>query len=191
MPFRRIGKWLLAVEPEEEARLAEIVAGDARTASSSRRSRARFRAEEPHVRAVAAVLSPSTGILDVHGLFRALRVVADGNGASFAFRHEAEGGPSPSPAGYELVFVDPSGEEVRLEYAARRERAGLDADLVAAMPGLDVDEAGYRLTWTKKGSYFRIRPSSATSRGGSSTRSSRPATAASSGSTSRSTSTAS
>jgi L-2-hydroxyglutarate oxidase LhgO len=35
--------------------------------------------------------------------------------------------------------------------------AGLDADLVAAMPGLDVDAAGYRLSWTK-GSYFRIRP---------------------------------
>ena len=27
VPFRRIGKWLLAVEPSEEPRLAEVVAG--------------------------------------------------------------------------------------------------------------------------------------------------------------------
>ena len=145
VPFRRIGKWLLAVEPDEEARLAEVVAGGrANGVDLEEVPLARFRAEEPHVRAVAAVLSPSTGILDVHGLFRALRVIAEENGASFAFRH-ALTAAAPVPGGYELVFDDPSGEEVRLTAPRVVNAAGLDADLVAAMPGLDVDAAGYRL----------------------------------------------
>jgi Predicted dehydrogenase len=118
---------------------------------------ARFREEEPHVRATAAVLSPSTGILDVHGLFRALQAIAEEKGAAFAFRHELRGA-APVPGGYELVFADPAGEEVRLSAPRVVNAAGLDADVVAALPGLDVDAAGYRQTWTK-GSYFRIRSS--------------------------------
>ena len=115
----------------------------------------RFHAEEPHVRAAAAVLSPSTGILDVHGLFRALRVIAEENGASFAFRHALKAA-ARVPGGYDLVFDDPSGEEVRLSASRVVNAAGLDADVVAAMPGLDVDAAGYRLSWAR-GHYFRIR----------------------------------
>lgn len=156
VPFRRIGKWLLAVEPGEEPRLAEIVAGGRENGVELVEVPiARFRAQEPHVRAAAAVLSPSTGILDVHGLFRALRMIAEGNGASFAFRHELRGA-EPVAGGYELLFADPAGEEVRLTTSRVVNAAGLDADRVAAMPGLDADGAGYRQAWTK-GSYFRIR----------------------------------
>ncbi len=157
VPFRRIGKWLLAVEPGEEARLAEIVAGGRTNGVALEEvSLSRFRAEEPHVRAAAAVLSPSTGILDVHGLFRALRGIAEENGASFAFCHSLKAAERV-PGGYDLVFDDPTGDEVRLSSSRVVNAAGLDADLVASMPGLDADAAGYRLSWTK-GSYFRIRP---------------------------------
>ncbi len=114
VPFRRIGKWLLAVDAHEEARLAEVVAGGrANGVALEEVPIRRFREEEPHVRAAAAVLSPSTGILDVHGLFRALRVIAEENGASFALRHTMKGA-EPVPGGYALLFEDPSGEEVRL-----------------------------------------------------------------------------
>lgn len=156
VPFRRLGKWLLAVGPDEEARLDEVVAGGrANGVDLERVPLARFREEEPHVRAVEAVLSPSTGILDVHGLFRALRVLAEERGASFAFRHELRRA-ARVPGGYELAFADPSGGEARLTASFVVNAAGLDADTVAALPGLDLDAAGYRLTWTK-GSYFRIR----------------------------------
>ena len=156
VPFLRTGKWLLAVEPDEEPRLAEVVAGGrANGVELEEVPIGRFRAEEPHVRAAAAVLSPSTGIFDVHGLFRVLRVIAEGNGASFAFRHSLKAA-SPVAGGFELVFSDPAGEEARLTAARVVNAAGLDADVVAAMPGLNVEEVGYRQTWTK-GSYFRIR----------------------------------
>ena len=158
IPCRRIGKWLLAVESREEARLAEVVAGGrANGVVLEEVPLSRFRAEEPHVRASAAVLSPSTGILDVHGVFRALGVLATENGASFAFRHELRRA-EPVAGGYELVFTDPSGEEVRLATPRVVNAAGLDADRVAALPGLDAATAGYAQTWTK-GCYFRIRSS--------------------------------
>ncbi len=154
--FQRAGKWLLAVEHREEARLAEVVArGRANGVELEEVPLVRFRSEEPHVRAAAAVLSPSTGIFDVHGLFRALRAVAEDNGAIFAFRHALKGA-APVTGGYALVFEDSSGNEVRLTTPMLVNAAGLDADRVAAMPGLDVEAAGYSQTWTK-GSYFRIR----------------------------------
>lgn len=157
VPFRRVGKWLLALTPEEEPRLAEVVAGGlANGVVLEEVPLARFRAEEPRVRATAAVLSPATGILDVHGLFRALRAIAEENGASFAFRHELVAA-APVAGGYELVLSDPAGGEARISAPRVVNAAGLDADRVAALPGLDVDAAGYRQTWTK-GSYFRIRP---------------------------------
>jgi len=156
VPFRRLGKWLLALVPDEEARLAEVVAGGrANGVILEAVPLARFRQEEPHVRAVAAVLSPSTGILDVHGLFRALRVIAEENGASFAMRHTLVAA-APARGGYELLFTGPSGEEARVTASCVVNAAGLDADTVAAMPGLDVEAADYRLSWTK-GNYFRIR----------------------------------
>lgn len=156
VPFRRIGKWLLALTPDDEPRLAEVVAGGrANGVALEEVPLARFREEEPHARATAAVLSPTTGILDVHGLLRALRVLAEESGTSFAFRHTMNAA-SPVTGGFELVFEDPAGEEVRLTAPRVVNAAGLDADTVAAMPGLDVDAAGYRQTWTK-GSYFRVR----------------------------------
>ena len=156
VPFRRIGKWLLALSADEEPRLAEVVGGGrANGVALEEVPIARFRREEPYAFATAAVFSPTTGILDVHGLFRALRVLAEEGGASFAFRHALRAA-APAPGGYELVFEDPAGEEVRLSARRVVNAAGLDADAVAAMPGLDVDAAGYRQTWTK-GSYFRIR----------------------------------
>lgn len=158
VPYRRIGKWLLALDPSEEERLAEVVAsGRENGVVLEEAPLARFRSEEPHVSATATVLSPSTGILDVHGLFRALLVIAGENGASFAFRHALKAA-GPVRGGYELVFEDPAGEEVRLTTPRVVNAAGLDADDVAALPGLDVEAAGYRQTWTK-GSYFRIRSS--------------------------------
>lgn len=158
VPFRRTGKWLLALEGGEEERLAQIVAtGRENGALLEEVPLARFREEEPHVRATAAVLSPATGILDVHGLFRTLGAIAEENGALFAFRHVLKAA-APARGGYELVFDDPSGDEVRLSTPRVVNVAGLDADVVAALPGLDVDAAGYRQTWTK-GSYFRVRSS--------------------------------
>ena len=157
VPFRRIGKYLLAVEAEEERRLAEVAAqGRSNGALLLEVPLAQLRAEEPRVRAAAAVWSPTTGILDVHGLFRSLAVAAEAHGASFAYRHVLRAAQRAGD-GYDLAFAGPDGEEVTLSASRVVNAAGLDSDTVAALPGLDVAAAGYRLHWAR-GHYFRIRP---------------------------------
>lgn len=56
---------------------------------------------EPQLRCAAALLSPSTGIVDSHGLMRALAVDAEGAGASVVLKSPVLGGRS-TPAGIEI-----------------------------------------------------------------------------------------
>jgi L-2-hydroxyglutarate oxidase LhgO len=72
---RRLGKLLVAVDDAEVATLERLARlGEASGVDDLvRLSAADVRALEPEVTAVRAVLSPSTGILDVHGLMAALR----------------------------------------------------------------------------------------------------------------------
>lgn len=88
VPHRNCGKLIVATAPEETARLQSIKAHaeangvfDLQTLSCSA-----ARALEPALQCHAALLSPSTGILDSHAFMLALRGDAENAGASFAFR---------------------------------------------------------------------------------------------------------
>lgn len=81
--YRRIGKLLVAVEPDEIARL-EALQGNARACGVDdlQPLDARQLTElEPAVRGAAALLSPSTGILDSHAYLQSLLAVAEAGGA--------------------------------------------------------------------------------------------------------------
>ncbi len=91
---RRVGKLIVATEPAQLAKLESIQrqgeingVGDMRWLDA-----AGSRALEPEVRCEAALLSPSTGIIDSHGLMLALRGEAEDHGAAFAFNSPALGG---------------------------------------------------------------------------------------------------
>jgi L-2-hydroxyglutarate oxidase LhgO len=81
---QRIGKLVVAVHSEEVATLDEYIQkGSANGVTDLRQlTRAEARALEPEVDCVAAVLSPSTGIIDSHGLMLALRADAESRGAT-------------------------------------------------------------------------------------------------------------
>jgi L-2-hydroxyglutarate oxidase LhgO len=109
---------------------------------------------EPDVRAVAALMSPDTGIVDSHGLMESLRHEAERAGALVAFGHEYEGA-DPRGTGYRIRYRAPDGSVAELAAAYVVNAAGLSADDVAAAMGLDVDALGYRLRFVK-GNYFRL-----------------------------------
>ena len=157
VPFRRVGKLIVATAPEEEGALARLLAqGQANGVPGLEAVDAAFvKRLEPEVRASAALWSPSTGILDVHAFAQSLWTVAVEQGATVALRHRFVAG-ARSPAGYSLRVVDPQGETVEVECRAVVNAAGLHADTVAATFGLDVDALGYRQHWVK-GRYFRVR----------------------------------
>ena len=71
---RRLGKLIVATQPEQVAQLAGIQAKAAANGVHDLRqiSAAEARALEPELQCEAALLSPSTGIVDSHGFMLAL-----------------------------------------------------------------------------------------------------------------------
>ena len=94
VPFRNCGKLIVATDAAEEERLAGIRAAAAANGVDDLRllSGAEARALEPALECTAALLSPSTGIVDSHGYMLALQGEAEAAGAIFAFRAPVAGG---------------------------------------------------------------------------------------------------
>ena len=139
VPHRRCGKLIVATTPEEAGVLAEI------------QQRARnngvddlepiggneVRAIEPEIHAVAALISPSTGVIDSHSLMLAFQGDAEDHGAMIAFlsplqRAEVDG------EGFKIWVGDGSGAETIIGARYFVNSAGLRAqDVSRAMAGLD------------------------------------------------------
>jgi L-2-hydroxyglutarate oxidase LhgO len=154
IPHRRIGKLVAAVTAEDEPELERLLAlGRANGVELTMLSGEECRRLEPHVPAVAGLLSPSTGIVSAHGLMDALLRQARGAGAHLQARAELVG-LEHRDRDYRLAIRGPDGTE---EFTSERvvNAAGLESDTIAALAGIDVDAAGYRLHWWK-GNYFAV-----------------------------------
>lgn len=110
------------------------------------------RRRQPSVRCALALWSPDTGILDAHGLVRALRGDVERAGASVV-THTIVRGAEPRGGGYRLE-VESGGERETFECDAVVNAAGLSSDLVARMPGGDASALpSHRFV---KGSYAKL-----------------------------------
>jgi L-2-hydroxyglutarate oxidase LhgO len=155
VPFDRMGKLVVALAADEVAELERLLAlGHANGVDLTMLSADECRRLEPRVPAVAGILSPSTGIVSAHGLMDALLLQARTAGAHLQSRAEVVG-VERRDRDYRLSIRGPEGtEELTSERVVNA--AGLESDTVAALAGIDVDEAGYRLHWWK-GSYFAVK----------------------------------
>ena len=158
VPHRQLGKLVVAVESDEVSTLErigalgtangapglEVIDGDA------------VRRLEPAVRAVAALWSPTTGIVDAHALSVSWLAEAETHGAALALRHEVV---SLEHAGdrWRVGAIEPDGGRADLGCAAVVNAAGLDADRIAALAGIDVDARGWR-QHPCKGDWFALAP---------------------------------
>jgi L-2-hydroxyglutarate oxidase LhgO len=112
---------------------------------------------EPDVRAVAALYSPTTGIVDSHGLCLSYAAEAERGGAMLVFHSDVKSIQARA-GGWNVEAVDDRGETGRLSCGAVVNAAGLASDEVARRAGMDVDASGYRLHLCK-GDYFSLSPS--------------------------------
>ena len=154
IPHRRTGKIITASDEGEHAALERLLAQGLENGVALRRITAsEAHCLEPAVSSSDALLSPDSGIVSAHGLMDHLLGRARDAGAILQLRSE-------------LVGVERRAGEYRLTIRAGRgtesftsERvvnaAGLHADSVAGLAGIDVNAAGYRLHYCK-GSYFSI-----------------------------------
>lgn len=158
VPHRNTGKLVIAVEEDEVAGLEGLKATAERNGVEGLRviGRAEIARMEPHVDAPAALYVPSTGIVDAHSLMAHFAQRAREYGAELVYRTVVCGIERLSD-GYRVSGVDASGDTFALRAAMVVNAAGLWADAVASLAGIDIDAAGYRQHFCK-GDYFSIAP---------------------------------
>ena len=154
VPHNRLTKIIVAMLPEEVPHLEKILAtGRQNGVELEMITGDKSRELEPHVPAVAALFSPSTGVLSAHGLMDALLHEARSKGATFQSSAEVVG-LHKRASDFEVSIQTPGGVET---FTSERviNAAGLECDTVASLAGIDPDAAGYRLHYCK-GSYFSV-----------------------------------
>jgi L-2-hydroxyglutarate oxidase LhgO len=98
--------------------------------------------------------SRDSGIVDSHALMRYFEHTAVSRGATLAYNCEVTG-IQKNGAGYSVEIREANGELTVLKTACVINSAGLHADRVAGMAGMDVAQAGYEIR-PCKGEYFRV-----------------------------------
>jgi L-2-hydroxyglutarate oxidase LhgO len=152
---RKTGKLIVAIQRSEAE---ELVALKQQAESNDvddlqYLSHRQIKQLEPDVQASDALFSPSTGIIDSHGLMRCLLAEAERSGAMVVYRSEVTDIRYDGNA-YDLTVNG----DYRVKTRILINSAGLHADKIAAMAGIDIDKKGYRLKFCR-GSYFSASPS--------------------------------
>ncbi|MET0555603.1 MAG: NAD(P)/FAD-dependent oxidoreductase [Vicinamibacteria bacterium] len=153
---RRIGKLIVAVADAQHEALAALFARGLENGVDLRAlAGVEARALEPNVPAVEALFSPNTGIVSAHELMDALLSRARADGAVPQFRVELQE-LAPTGDGWRVTFRrGTETESFTSEWVVNA--AGLGSEAVAALAGVDVDAAGYRIH-PCKGDYFAVAP---------------------------------
>jgi len=154
IPHKRCGKMFVAVNDIEAEILENLYKNGLDNGIPLKMlSRNEMRQLEPNVKAMAAFLSPTSGIVDSHALMRYFLGRARDNGAQIIYRAEVTGIEKVAE-GYRVRVDDPSGGTVFMTRVLIN-CAGLHSDRIAAMAGINIEEAGYRLHWGK-GEYYNV-----------------------------------
>ena len=153
---QRLGKLIVATSPEQVAQLAGIQAKAAANGVHDLRqiSAAEARALEPALQCDAALVSPSTGIVDSHGLMLALQGDMENAGGLLALLSPVQSmGVGQGTASHPLRVSTQDGTELAARFVVNA--AGLNAVAVAQhIDGLDqslLPQASYA-----KGNYFTL-----------------------------------
>ena len=154
--FRQCGKLLIAKTASEETEIARLFKQGISNGVSglSLLDRKGIAVLEPAIRGNFGLYSATTGILDTHSLMKKLESLAVGHGAVIAYNCEVTG-VSKANGGYQIAIKDVDGSPVVLQSDRVINAAGLSADKIAAMAGIDPDQAGYRIHYCK-GEYFAV-----------------------------------
>lgn len=151
VPFNRCGKLIVATETAEDDKLHAILAKAQANGVEDARiiAGAEARGMEPALSATSAILSPSTGVVDSHGLMLSLLGEAEGAGAMLAL------GAPVTGAAPGFVFDFGGAAPMRLKAREVVNAAGHGGPKIAAMiPELAVDFAPRQ--HFAKGNYFSL-----------------------------------
>jgi L-2-hydroxyglutarate oxidase LhgO len=156
IPFRKTGKIVVATDLQEADVLGGLLEQGEQNGvrGLSLISSRRIAELEPEVSGVLGLLSTESGIIDTHALMDALERGARSNGATIAYNC-AVTTVSKTAGGYAVGVRDSDGQHLELHAERVVNSAGLHADSIAEMAGIDCDAAGYHIH-PCKGEYFKI-----------------------------------
>jgi L-2-hydroxyglutarate oxidase LhgO len=154
VPHRNCGKLIVATDEAERGKLGEIKGRAEANGVEGMRllEAAEAKAMEPNLDCVAALFSPTTGIIDSHAYMLALQGDAEDQGAMLAFNSPVAGGRATGDG----VEIEVGGAEpMRLKCRLVVNAAGLHAPAlahrIAGLPAERVPKAYYA-----KGNYFTL-----------------------------------
>ena len=150
IPHKRLGKIIVALNDGETRQLAGLMKqGEENWVRGLRfMMGAELAKFEPGVKGVKALYSPDTGIIDSHKLMAAFEAEEQSRGCVLSYGSQLTA-IKREPDGYVLSI---NGEPA-LKTGLLINSAGLFADRIAAMAGIDIDKHKYRLHFCK-GEYF-------------------------------------
>ena len=159
--YRECGKLVVATEPSQVARLEQLLAlGQTNGVEDLRLlDGAEVASLEPELRAVGALWSPHTAIIDAEDATRTFARMARAAGAHIMTAADCVGLARESDGWRVEVAPAPGAGRESWRHTSRWvvNAAGLYADKVAALAGVDVELRGWTLRWVK-GNYFAISP---------------------------------
>ncbi len=154
IPHRRITKVITATTPDELPTLEALYAhGLGNNVELQMLSAAEVHTLEPNIASVGGILSPSTGIISAHGLMDYFHHTAKANGAELQTHCEVVGLEKRTDDF--LITIRESGQLSSFSSERIINAAGLESDTIAALAGIDIDAAGYRIHFCK-GDYFAV-----------------------------------
>lgn len=151
---KNCGKIMIATNKDEEEKLGKLFLRAKENGVPLKMLSSReMKLLEPNLQAVAAFLSPTTGVIDSHGLMTYFMGKAKSNGVHIACNTEVTGLEKASE-GYKVKIGNSSGD---FSYTSRIliNCAGLHSDLVAQMAGIDIEKAKYKIDWFK-GEFYSV-----------------------------------
>lgn len=151
--FRMVGKLIVATDAAEQAKLESLRAtGEANGVPLEWLTAAQARALEPELSCIRALSSPTTGIIDSHGLMLALLADAEAGGAMLALRTPVVGGVARDGG---ILLRTGGGEPMEIACRAVVNCAGFEAQpLARAIDGIPPHSVPARHLC--KGNYFSL-----------------------------------
>jgi len=157
IPHRRTGKLIVAVDQSEETVLQDLYRKGTSNGVEglSLLEKEDVLRREPAVKALSALHSENTGIIDVHSLMKQLYADALSGGVLFSFGSEVNM-VDKQEKGFVVGIKE---DDYRFGSRIIINAAGLGADSIARLAGIDIEKEEYALQYTK-GSYFSYEKSS-------------------------------
>jgi len=156
IPHKKVGKLIVATDKKQGGELEELLEKGEKSGAEDLKmiTDREIRKLEPNINAVSAIYSPGTGIIDSHSLMKYYEDAAKKQGVTLAYGCEVVSINKEGDS-YNAGIMDADGERLDIRSSLVINCAGLEADKVSALAGIDKDKHGYRIYYVQ-GEYFRL-----------------------------------